>query len=77
MKTATNRDPAAISHPDTGAFLVVKRGDEFDDNDPIATSAGTAWLFAVEDEPQEIRSTPIEDATARPGAARRTPRAGR
>lgn len=77
MKIATNRDPVSISHPTTGSFLVVKRGDEFTDDDPIATDPGTAWLFAEVEDRGPVLSTPIEDASARPGAVRRTPRSGR
>jgi len=71
MRVATNRDPASVRHPSGGLFVAVRRGDEFPDDDPLVTSPTTKWLFA-EDSPAETR-TVVEDATARPGAARRLP----
>jgi hypothetical protein len=70
MKTALNRSPVVVMHPVTGQGVVVKRGDEFADDHPIATDKQHAWLFEETPDPEDVRSVPIEQATRRPGEVR-------
>lgn len=74
MKTAMNRSPVAVRHPVTEQFVTVARGMEFDDNDPIVTHPGHAWLFEEQENPGLVESVPVpqvEQATRRSGEVRR------
>jgi len=60
----------SISHPDSGQFITVSRGDQFDSSDPIVKHF--PWLFApVPDIETDAGGRPIEDATSFPGKSRR------
>jgi len=48
MQRVTHLSPVSISHPVTGQFIAIKRGDEFPDDDPIVVA--NAYLFVPDDE---------------------------
>jgi hypothetical protein len=60
MPRATIKEPVAVCHPELLSFVVLRPGDEYDENDPLVRTFG--WAF----EP------PVERATAGPGEKRAT-----
>lgn len=72
MATVQIYNPVAVSHPLTQQFVVLSRGKEFDDNDPIVTEF--AWAFEAQPAPETVDSVPIETATRAPGERRTTRR---
>ena len=58
MATVTHASPVAVSHPVSGQFITLARGQEYDDSDPIVKAF--RWAF----------EQPVEQATAAPGEKR-------
>jgi hypothetical protein len=72
------REPVALLDPETGAHVVPRTTEYFDENAPLVKQH--PWAFATDDElasasPTGIReSVVIEHGTAAPGEKRRTRR---
>jgi hypothetical protein len=61
-------EPVAVRHPETGQFITLDPGTDYESDDLLVKSF--PWAFAPKAAPRVVDSVSVEVATAEPGQRR-------